>query len=187
MTADRRNEGEETMDTETPRDDADAGSAATAADRTNLTLPDYLLAGALQRGRKPALVDAATGAELAYADLAAAVGEIGAGLTARGLVLGDVLALCAPNGIAFVTTYLAALSAGAVVTTVNPLWTPAEIGRQLGQASARWVAGPPPCWPARCPVWPGETAGPRRSPPAGRTPGRPRPSSSSAPGQPRRR
>ena len=143
MTADRRNEGEETMDTETPRDDADAGSAATAADRTNLTLPDYLLAGALQRGRKPALVDAATGAELAYADLAAAVGEIGAGLTARGLVLGDVLALCAPNGIAFVTTYLAALSAGAVVTTVNPLWTPAEIGRQLGQASARWVAGPP--------------------------------------------
>jgi acyl-CoA synthetase (AMP-forming)/AMP-acid ligase II len=142
MTADRRNEGEETMDTETPRDDADAGPAATAPDRTNLTLPDYLLAGAPQRGRKPALVDAATGAELAYADLAAAVGEIGAGLTARGLVPGDVLALCAPNGIAFVTTYLAALSAGAVVTTVNPLWTPAEIGRQLGQADARWMAGP---------------------------------------------
>jgi acyl-CoA synthetase (AMP-forming)/AMP-acid ligase II len=141
MTADRRNEGEEPMDTETPRDDADAGPAAPAPDRTNL--PDYLLAGAPQRGRKPALVDAATGAELAYADLAAAVGGIGAGLTARGLVPGDVLALCAPNGIAFVTTYLAALSAGAVVTTVNPLWTPAEIGRQLGQAGARWMVGPP--------------------------------------------
>ena len=37
------------------------------------------------------------------------------------------------------STYLAATSAGAVVTTVNPLWTEAEIGRQLRQCGVRWL------------------------------------------------
>ena len=127
------------MDSETSRDDAGAGLAGPVPASTDLTLAGYLLAGARQRGRKPALIDAATGAELTYADLITAVDEISAGLTARGLVPGDVLALCAPNSIEFVTAYLAASSAGAVVTTVNPLWTSAEISRQLGLADARWL------------------------------------------------
>jgi len=108
-------------------------------DIPEVTLPEYVLGQALQRGSKRALVDAATGAALTYAELATAVGEVSAGLAARGVGAGDVLALCAPNSIDFVLTYLAATSAGAVVTTVNPLWTEAEIGRQLRQCGARWL------------------------------------------------
>ena len=55
------------------------------------------------------------------------------------MTTGDVLALCAPNSIEFVLTYLAAASAGAVVTTVNPAWTGPEISRQLRQTGARWL------------------------------------------------
>ncbi len=111
----------------------------TPPDIPEVTLPEYVLGQALQRGSKRALVDAATGAALTYAELATAVGEVSAGLAARGMGPGDVLALCAPNSIDFVLTYLAATSAGAVVTTVNPLWTEAEIGRQLRQCGARWL------------------------------------------------
>ncbi len=104
-----------------------------------LTLPAYVLGQARQRASKPALVDAATGAALTYAELAAEVARVSTGLLARGMTTGDVLALCAPNSIEFVLTYLAAASAGAVVTSVNPVWTGQEISRQLRQTGARWL------------------------------------------------
>jgi acyl-CoA synthetase (AMP-forming)/AMP-acid ligase II len=106
-----------------------------------LRLPAFVLAQASRRGSKPALVDAASGAALTYAELAAEVAEISTRLTAQGVTGGDVLALCAPNNIEFVVTFLAATSAGGVVTTVNPLWTEPEISRQLRQAGARWLVG----------------------------------------------
>lgn len=117
--------------------------AAAAVQVPTVTLPEYVLGGARERGRKRALVDSATGAELSYADLVNAVTQQAAGLADSGMRPGDVLALCAPNGIGFVTTYLAGLSAGAVVTTVNPLWTAAEITNQLRLAGARWLASTP--------------------------------------------
>jgi acyl-CoA synthetase (AMP-forming)/AMP-acid ligase II len=105
----------------------------------DLTLPEYVLGQARRRGGQAALIDAATGQSLTYTELADTVAAVGAGLAARGIVRGDVLALCAPNSIEFVVTWLAASSAGAVVTTVNPLWTAGEISRQLTQTGARWL------------------------------------------------
>ena len=105
----------------------------------DVTLPEYVLGQALRRVGKRALVDAATGAVLTYAELGTAVSAVSDGLAARGVARGEVLALCAPNSIDFVIACLAASSAGAVVTTVNPLWTEAEIARQLRQSGARWL------------------------------------------------
>jgi acyl-CoA synthetase (AMP-forming)/AMP-acid ligase II len=105
----------------------------------DVTWPEFVLEQAHRRGDKRALVDAATGESLSYAELAAAVRGVGAGLAARGVARGDVLALCAPNSIEFAVTAFAATSAGAVVTTVNPLWTEEEISRQLRQSGARWL------------------------------------------------
>jgi acyl-CoA synthetase (AMP-forming)/AMP-acid ligase II len=106
-----------------------------------LTLPAFVLAQASQRSSKRALVDAASGVALTYAELAGEVAKISTGLKAQGVTRGEVLALCAPNSIEFVVTFLAATSAGAVVTTVNPLWTEAEICRQLRQVGARYLVG----------------------------------------------
>ncbi len=105
----------------------------------DLTLPQFVLCSANRRGSKRALVDAATGQEISYAGLAEAVREVGAGLSARGLRHGDVLALCAPNSIEFAVAWFAAASIGAVVTTVNPQCTRDEIARQLRQTGARWL------------------------------------------------
>src|SRR5215831_7272785 len=119
--------------------DAAAGRTLRAPEVPDLTLPQFVLGAAYRRGSKRALVDAATGRELSYAGLADAVRETGAGLSARGLRPGDVLALCAPNCIEFVVAWYAATSIGAAVTTVNPLCTGDEISRQLRQTGARWL------------------------------------------------
>src|SRR5689334_16553600 len=119
--------------------DAAAGRTLPAPAIPDLTLPQFVLAAADRRGGKRALVDAATGHELSYAGLAVAVRESAAGLSARGVRPGDVLALCAPNCIEFAVAWYAATSIGAVVTTVNPLCTGDEISRQLRQTGARWL------------------------------------------------
>jgi acyl-CoA synthetase (AMP-forming)/AMP-acid ligase II len=104
-------------------------------------LPDYVLRNARQHGAKPAMVDAASGAALTYAELCARVPRASARLSAHGIGKGDVLALCAPGSIDFVVTLLAAGTAGIVVTTVNPSWTESEISRHLRQTGTRWLAG----------------------------------------------
>src|SRR5580704_7772983 len=119
--------------------DSTAGRGLTAPAIPDVTLPEYVLGQAERRGTKLALVDAATGHELSYAELAAAVREVAAGLAGKGARAGDVLAVCAPNSIEFVVTWYAATSIGVVVTTVNPQWTSEEIFRQLRQVGARWL------------------------------------------------
>ncbi len=104
-----------------------------------VTLPDYVLRDARQRGAKHALVDGASGAALTYAQLSAQMPRASAGLRARGIGKGDVLALCAPNSIEFVVTLLAAGTAGIAVTTVNPAWTESEISGHLRQTRTRWL------------------------------------------------
>ena len=105
----------------------------------DMTLPDFVLARAQLRGAKPALVEAGSGRELTYAQLASAVREAAAWLAAGGVRPGDVLALCAPNSIEFAVTAYAALSAGAILTTVNPIATGEEIVHHLRQTGASWL------------------------------------------------
>ena len=113
--------------------DAAAGRTLPAPAIPDLTLPQFVLGAADRRGGKRALVDAATGRELSYTGLAVAVRESAAGLSARGVRPGDVLALCAPNCIEFAVAWYAATSIGAVVTTVNPLCTgDANVDSQTG-------------------------------------------------------
>jgi acyl-CoA synthetase (AMP-forming)/AMP-acid ligase II len=126
----------EVMNSHRPEITDDAGEPAAVPE---LCLPEFVLAQASQRDSKRALVDASSGVALTYAELAVQVAKISARLTARGVGRGDVLALCAPNSIEFAVMFLAATSAGAAVTTVNPLWTEPEISRQLRQAGVRWL------------------------------------------------
>jgi acyl-CoA synthetase (AMP-forming)/AMP-acid ligase II len=102
-------------------------------------LHDFVLEGAPGRGHRAAIIDGPTGRVLTYAELAGAVRRAAAGLVAQGLARGDVLALCAPNSPEFAVAYYAALAAGALVTTVNPLAPTADITRQLTHSGARWL------------------------------------------------
>jgi acyl-CoA synthetase (AMP-forming)/AMP-acid ligase II len=99
----------------------------------------FVLDGAAGRGGRPAIIDGPTGRALTYAELADSVRRAAAGLVARGVAQGDVVALCSPNGPDFAVAYCAALAAGALVTTVNPLAPAGDIARQLTDSGARWL------------------------------------------------
>jgi acyl-CoA synthetase (AMP-forming)/AMP-acid ligase II len=107
------------------------------------TVPGYVLRRAAALGGKPAVIDAATGEALSYAELAAAAASFAAGLAARGFGRGSVLAILAPNIPQYPVVFHGAALAGGAVTTLNPLWTAGEIAGQLRSSRARWLVTVP--------------------------------------------
>jgi acyl-CoA synthetase (AMP-forming)/AMP-acid ligase II len=95
-------------------------------------------------GDKPALIDAAGGRSIAYGKLAPLVRRAATGLAARGFRQGDVMAIYAPNLPEYAVVAHAVLSLGGVLTTANPLYTPAELSKQLTDSRARAVVTVPP-------------------------------------------
>ncbi len=75
----------------------------------------------------PALIDGTSGEALTYRELVAAVNGVAGALVSRGLSLGEVVGLHAPNMPAFAVAFHAMLRAGGVATTINALYTTADI------------------------------------------------------------
>ncbi len=76
---------------------------------------------------------------LSYAELAALVERVAAGLGQVGVQPGDRVALILPNCPQFVISYLATLWLGATAVPLNPLLTPDEAGYIVQDAEARAV------------------------------------------------
>jgi OPC-8:0 CoA ligase 1 len=83
-----------------------------------------------------ALVDAATGRKITFPELWRAVAGAATALSAPPLSLrkGQVALILSPNSVHFPVAALAAMSLGAVLTTANPINTPAEIAKQIADA-----------------------------------------------------
>ena len=86
-----------------------------------------------------ALIDGPSGAETTYRSLVGQINLLAGALAARGIGVGDVVALLCPNVPAFATVFHGILRSGATATTINSLYTPEEIGRQLTDADAHWL------------------------------------------------
>ena len=99
----------------------------------------FVLRHAQRLADAPALIDGASGRTLTYGELAAAVDRVAGGLAARGVARGDVIALHLPNLPEFPIALHGALRAGAVVTTVSPLFTARELGDQMRRSRARLI------------------------------------------------
>ncbi|HEY2202671.1 MAG TPA: AMP-binding protein, partial [Solirubrobacteraceae bacterium] len=115
------------------------GDAVRSPTIPDASFPSFVLGQADMRGDKRALIEASTGRELTYPELAASVREVAGGLAAQGVAAGDVLAMCTPNSIELIVAFYAALSLGASVTVSNPESTRDEIVRELVESGARWL------------------------------------------------
>jgi acyl-CoA synthetase (AMP-forming)/AMP-acid ligase II len=104
----------------------------------------FVLGEAARRGEAEALVDGATGHSIGYAALAGRVRDLAAGLTSRGIGKADVVAVYMPNLPEYAVVFHGVCSAGAVNTTVNPLYTPGELAFQLRDSGARILVTVPP-------------------------------------------
>ncbi|MET0454680.1 MAG: 4-coumarate--CoA ligase family protein [Mycobacterium sp.] len=87
-------------------------------------------------GDRIALVDAKTGDQTNYRDMIARIDAFAGALAARGIGVGDVVGLLAPNSAAFAVAFHGILRAGATATTINALFTAKDIAKQLTDAKA---------------------------------------------------
>jgi acyl-CoA synthetase (AMP-forming)/AMP-acid ligase II len=123
-------------------------SPLSAVEIPQLSLPAYALERAREFGERAAFIDAGSGRSLSFEALAEQVERVAAGFAARGMARGDVLAVCLPNLPEFAVAVYAATTLGAVVTTINPLYTAEELGRQLNDAGAKYFLTLAALWPA---------------------------------------
>ena len=93
----------------------------------DVSLTDFVLARAGERGDRPALIDAPSGRTITYAQLAESVRAVAAGLAERGFGKGDVFAHYAPNRPEYAVAFHAVATVGGVNTTANPLLTADEL------------------------------------------------------------
>jgi acyl-CoA synthetase (AMP-forming)/AMP-acid ligase II len=110
----------------------------------DVTLTEHGIGVAAARGDHPAIVDASSGETTTYEEFAAKVDATAAALQSLGIGKGDVVGLIGPNGAEWGIAYFGILRAGAVVTPMNPLLTPEEIGRQVESSGAKLVIDDPP-------------------------------------------
>jgi acyl-CoA synthetase (AMP-forming)/AMP-acid ligase II len=104
----------------------------------------FVLAAAAERGDVCALVDGPSGRRFTYSVLAGQVRGLAAGLAARGIGKGDIVAIHMPNLPEYALLFHGVCSAGAANTTVNPLYTARELGYQLRDSGARMLVTVPP-------------------------------------------
>jgi acyl-CoA synthetase (AMP-forming)/AMP-acid ligase II len=108
-------------------------------------LTPFLLERAAVLGDKPALIDGPSGRTLTYRALAEAVRRAAASLAARGFRQNDVFAIYSPNLPEYAIAFHAVSLLGGITTTINPLYTSAELGQQLKDCGARAMVTVPPC------------------------------------------
>lgn len=111
----------------------------------DVALTPFLLERAAARGDKPAFIDGPTGRTLTYRGWAEDVQKAAAGLSARGFRKGDVFAIYSPNLPEYAVAFHAVSLLGGIVTTINPLYTSAELSCQLKDAGARALVTVPAC------------------------------------------
>jgi acyl-CoA synthetase (AMP-forming)/AMP-acid ligase II len=83
-----------------------------------------------------ALIDTKSGDQLTYSEMLARIDAFAGALADRGVGVGDVVGLLAPNSSAFAIAFHGILRAGATATTINALFTAKDIAKQLTDSQA---------------------------------------------------
>ena len=103
----------------------------------DVSLFDFLFTDFGERAGAPALIDGVSGAAITFGELQGMVERIAAALFERGIGVGDVVALFAPNTPHYVAVFHGILRANAIVTSINSLYTPGELAHQLTDSGAK--------------------------------------------------
>jgi acyl-CoA synthetase (AMP-forming)/AMP-acid ligase II len=105
----------------------------------DISLTEYVFARAAERADKPALIDGVSGRSYTYAELVEAVRRVASALHRRGFRKGDVFAIFSPNAPEYAIAFHAVATLGGATTTINPLYTAAEVAGQLRDAGAKFM------------------------------------------------
>ncbi|XP_010267197.1 PREDICTED: 4-coumarate--CoA ligase-like 7 [Nelumbo nucifera] len=112
----------------------------------NLSMVSFLFRNSSSYSDKLALVDADSGDALNFSQLKSTIAKVAHGLVRLGIKKGDVVLILAPNSVQFPICFLGVVAIGAIATTVNPLYTTAEIAKQVNDSGPKLVITVPPLW-----------------------------------------
>lgn len=101
------------------------------------TYPQMLQQVVAQRGTHTALITA--GQQLSYAELDRQSAAMACALLAAGAGKGSRIALMAPDGVLWITTFLASLRIGALISVVSTLCTPSELLHILHNSDVQFL------------------------------------------------
>ncbi|XP_031257294.1 4-coumarate--CoA ligase 1-like [Pistacia vera] len=96
----------------------------------HLPLHSYCFENISEFRDRPCIINGSTGESFSYAEVELTARKVGAGLAKFGINQGDVIMLLLQNCSEFVYAFLGASYIGAISTTANPFYTPAEIAKQ---------------------------------------------------------
>ncbi len=103
------------------------------------SLTAYVFEGVESRASKPALIDGVTDRVVTYGELYRDIRRFSKGLWERGFRKGDVFAVYCPNVLVYPVVFHGIAAIGGIATTINPLYTPSELERQLKDANAKYL------------------------------------------------
>ncbi|XP_015933791.1 4-coumarate--CoA ligase CCL1-like isoform X1 [Arachis duranensis] len=106
---------------------------------THLPLHTYCFQNLSHFKDRPCLINATTGVTFTYAAVELTARKVAAGLNNLGVRQGDVILLLLQNCHQFVFAFLGASYRGAIVTTANPFYTPAEVAKQATASAAKLI------------------------------------------------
>ncbi|KEH29989.1 putative AMP-dependent synthetase/ligase, AMP-binding enzyme domain-containing protein [Medicago truncatula] len=112
----------------------------------NLSLVSFLFTSVSSSPNKTALIDADSSQTLSFSQLKTQVAKLAHSLLNFGINKNDVVLILSPNNIEFPVCFLAAASIGAIVTTANPLYTVAELSKQIKDSNPKLVITVPELW-----------------------------------------
>ncbi|XP_019188981.1 PREDICTED: 4-coumarate--CoA ligase-like 7 [Ipomoea nil] len=110
----------------------------------NLSMVSFLFRNISQYPDQPAIHDADTGRTLTFSQLKSQVSRVAHGLKHQlGVRKNDVVLIFSPNSIDFPLCFLGAIAAGAIATTVNPMYTVPELSKQIKDCSPKLIVTVP--------------------------------------------
>lgn len=104
--------------------------------RNDQPLHTYCFEHLAEFADRPCIIDGASGEVQTFADVHLASRRVAAGLHRFGIGQGHVIMILLRNSPEFVLAFLGASFRGAVATTANPFYTPAEIHKQAAASGA---------------------------------------------------
>ncbi|XP_015058877.1 4-coumarate--CoA ligase-like 7 [Solanum pennellii] len=98
----------------------------------NLSMVSFLFRKISSYPEKPAFFDADNGETLSFSQFKSMVSRISHGLIHQmGIKKNDVVLIFAPNSVQFPLSFFGVIAIGAIATTVNPMYTVAELSKQI--------------------------------------------------------
>ncbi|GAV66489.1 AMP-binding domain-containing protein/DUF4009 domain-containing protein [Cephalotus follicularis] len=105
----------------------------------NLSMVKHLFNNSSSFPHKPALIDVETNETLSFSQLKSTIIKLSHGFVHLGIKKNDVVLIFAPNSIQYPLCFLGIIAIGAIATTVNPVYTKNELGKQIKDSNPKLI------------------------------------------------